>query len=115
MSNPKPSSHYGEPSSSTNQHDRSDSTTVHEPVLKSPEEEAVSDSRNMLEGAFKREVDMIDGLKSNADVIGKILDMISELMYRLRQVEEAQDKAEVEKTSSGGGCGLNCANNSFTL
>ena len=114
MSNPRPSTHYGEPSSSTNQHDRSVSRAVHESLLKSPEEEAVADSRN-LQGAAKREVDMIDGLKSNADVIDKILDMISELMYRLRQVEEAQDKSEVDKKSSGGGCGLNCANNSFTL
>ena len=115
MSNPRPSTHSTQPSPTANQPDRSNGPAIHESILKSLEQEAASTKHNLLADSTQRELDVIDGLKSNADVMDKIIDMISQLMYRVRQLEEVQDKAEMEKTKTGGGCGLNCANNSFTL
>ena len=59
-------------------------------------------------------MDIIDGMQSNADVMDKIIDMIQELMFRMRQVEAMCD-APLLPSKRGGGCGLNCANNSMTL
>ncbi len=56
-----------------------------------------------------RQTDLVDGLQSTADNLDKVLAIMSDLLIRVRQLEG------VEEPSSGGGCGLNCANNSFTL
>ena len=115
MSNPRPTPHVEKPSTTTNKLHRSYS----EPTIKStldeetPEEEAVLASGNLLRQKTLRELDLIDGMQSTADVLDKILDMIQELMIRMRQVEALTDNPQ--ETKRNGGCGMNCANNSFTL
>ena len=58
-----------------------------------------------------RQTDLVDGLQSTADNMDKVLAIMSDLLIRVRQLEGVL----LEEPSSGGGCGLNCANNSFTL
>ena len=60
-----------------------------------------------------RQTDLVDGLQSTADNLDKVLAIMSDLLIRVRQLEGVM--LEEDKPSSGGGCGLNCANNSFTL
>jgi hypothetical protein len=79
--------------------------------LRTPEEEAATDGRSLIHQKLQRELDIVDGLQSTADVIDKILDMMSDLMKRMRHLEALAE----EKPKSLGGCGLYCTNNSFKL
>ena len=121
MSDPRSSSHFEEPTTSTNKLHRSDSETPDESLLTreteelSPEQHAAMDGRSLLHQKDQRDLDLLDGMQSNADVIDKMLDMIGELMFRIRQLEGLYHSSP-PPSKRGGGCGLNCANNSsFTL
>ena len=121
MSNSRSSSNIKELTTSTDKLHRSHSETFDESVLKSdealsPEELAAIDGRSLLHQKDQRDLDLIDGMQSTADVIDKILDMISELMMRMRQLESLYSTSPPSKKSRGG-CKLNCvANNaSYTL
>ena len=82
--------------------------------LKTPEEEAAVDRRSLIHQTLQRELDIVDGLQSTADVIDKILDMMSDLMKRMRNIE-ALTIEKPQPPVSKGGCGLYCSNNSFEL
>ena len=79
--------------------------------VRTPEEEGAVDGRSLIQQKLQRELDMVDGLQSTADVIDKILDMMSDLMKRMRHLEALT----MDKPKNTGGCGLYCANNSFEL
>ena len=79
--------------------------------LRTPEEKAAKDGRSLLQNSLQRELDMVDGLQSTADVIDKILEMMCDLMIRMRHIESLTS----EKPKSNGGCGLYCANNTVEL
>ena len=79
--------------------------------LKTPEEEAAVDGRSLIHQTLQRELDIVDGLQSTTDVIDKILDMMSDLMKRMSDVQALT----IEKPKNTGGCGLYCSNNSFEL
>ena len=116
MSDSRSSSHPKEHTTSTNKLHRLNSETVDESLLTreeelSPEQQAAMDGRSLLHQKDQRDLDLLDGMQSTADVIDKMLDMISELMYRMWQLEGLYHNSP-PPSKRGGGCGLNCANNS---
>lgn len=60
------------------------------------------------------EVDVVDGLQKTSDNVDKLSAVISDLLERVRNLEGTlRDISEVQRRGSG--CGLTCANNSFTM
>jgi hypothetical protein len=81
----------------------------------SPEQEAGMAGNNLLQQSTQRKLDVIDCLEIEADIIDKILEMLQEVMFRLRDVEAVCLDGTPAKSNDRGYCGLNCANNTFAL
>ena len=101
MSDPRPTPHTEKSTVTTDKLHRQDSETSAESSLE-------------MTSPKKRESDMLDGMQSTADAIDKLLLLVHDLMFRMRQVE-ASTEAYAESKRSSGGCGLNCANNSLNM
>ena len=56
---------------------------------------------------------LVVGLQHSTDNVQKLFEAISDLLERVRDLESTLDT--MSESKSGGGCGLTCANNSFTL
>lgn len=100
MSNPGSTSHLEEPSTFTDQLHRSNSETA----------VGVAGARSSSSYIVDN---LVVGLQHSTDNVQKLFEAISDLVERVRDLESTLDT--MSESKSGGGCGLTCANNSFTL